>query len=100
GQELNDQKLNDLKSALADLKIVDVQRKTPGMIAFLKGEKQGITKADVQSLQSHGFYLVQGDLYSDQGEVQVQMKDGVRYELRFGEIAEQTADQQNDKSDK
>ena len=42
GEELNQVKLNDMKSALADLKIVDVQRKPAGMGADLKAEQDFI----------------------------------------------------------
>ncbi len=100
GDELNDQKLNDLKSALADLKIVDVQRKPAGLSGSLKADKNTIDRTALESLQRHGFYIFDGEIYSDQGEVHCLMKDGVRYVLRFGEIAEDTAGGDDAKDDK
>ncbi len=93
-EELNTTTLDDLKSALADLKIVDVNRKPPGLSGDLKSS--GSLKLDresAQSLSERGFHLVPAEggyvLLSDQGEVHVGMKDGVEYILRFGEIAGQ-----------
>ena len=93
-EEVNTATLDDLKNALADLKIVDVNRKPGGLSADLKSS--GNLKLDQESalsLSARGFHLVpaQGGyvLLSDQGEVHVGMKDGVEYILRFGEIAGQ-----------
>ena len=91
GEELDNEKLNALKTALDDLKIVDVRRKPDGLSQELKAE-EGI-KLDMEafaSLQSKGFFIVQGNLLSNEGEVITRMKDGVVYVLRFGEIAADT----------
>lgn len=92
GEELDTSKLNDLKNAIDDLKIVDVRRKPSGLSRDLRTE-EGI-QLDQQallSLASRGFYFLQdGYLHSNQGEVVVTMKDGVEYVLRFGEIARGT----------
>ena len=93
-EEVNTTTLDDLKNALADLKIVDVNRKPAGLSGDLKSS--GNLKLDqesAQSLSDRGFHLVPAEgsyvLLSDQGEVHVGMKDGVEYILRFGEIAGQ-----------
>ena len=86
GEELASGKLNDLRNALGDLKIVDVVRKPSGLSADLKAEESfaGDREA-VMSLAQRGFFAIQkGDLVSSNGETIVGMKDGVEYVLRFG----------------
>jgi hypothetical protein len=92
-EEPNAKKLDDLKSALSDLKIVDVAKKPAVLSGGLrtKGNLQ-LDQAAADSLAARGFYLVpmedKGyDLISTEGEIHVGMKDGVQYVLRFGKIA-------------
>ncbi len=93
-EELNTQKLNDLKSALGDMKIVGVMRKPTGLGADLKaGTEIANNQESLLSLSSRGFYLtsVGGDepeLHAANGELVIGLKDGVQYMLRFGEIAD------------
>lgn len=85
-EELASAKLNDLRNALGDLKIVDVVRKPAGLSADLKAEEAfaGDREA-VTSLAQRGFFAVQkGDMVSSNGETVIGMKDGVEYLLRFG----------------
>lgn len=104
-EELDSQKLNDLKNALDDLKIVNVHRKPKSLSEALQGKNDGgLTPEDSQSLVTRGFYLIRvGDgktgLFSDQGEVVVGMNDGVEYFLRFGQIAGRSRDDDDDKND-
>jgi hypothetical protein len=93
-QELDTAKLDALKTALDDLKIVDVLRKPQGLSGELRAKGEIVAhQVAVASLQECGFYLVPTesgdafDIYSNKGEVRVGMKDGVQYVLRFGEIA-------------
>jgi hypothetical protein len=86
GEELASGKLNDLRNALGDLKIIDVVRKPAGLSADLKAEESfaGDREA-VASLAQRGFFAIQkGDIVSSNGETVVGMKDGVEYLLRFG----------------
>lgn len=86
GQELAAAKLNDLRNALGDLKIIDVARKPAGLSAELKAEEKftGDPEA-VTSMQQRGFLpLKSGDILSTDGETVVGMRDGVEYVLRFG----------------
>lgn len=86
GQELASAKLNDLRNALGDLKIVDVARKPAGLSTDLKAEEKftGDPEA-VTSMQQRGFLpLKSGDILSTDGETIVGMRDGVEYVLRFG----------------
>lgn len=92
-EELNSQKLNDLKTAVDDLKIVDVRHKPAGLAADLKaGEELAAKKEVIDALAARGFHLARvkdgpTEIYSNEGEVRVGMKDGVEYTLRFGRIA-------------
>ena len=100
-EEINTSKLNDMKSALDDLKIVDVAQKPEGLSENLRDA--GELKKDAESLQSladRGFYPVKVgeriELVSTEGEISVSMKDGVQYVLRFGQVAgrgEEAADE-------
>ena len=93
-EELNIAKIDELKTALDDLKIVDVARKPEGISADLKASADFMKKREaILTLASRGFIVAMtregGDveLYSKEGEVRAMMKDGVEYVLRFGEIA-------------
>jgi hypothetical protein len=86
GEELATGKLNDLRNALGDLKIVDVARKPSGLSAELKAEESFTNDREaVTSMQQRGFLpLKTGEILSTDGETIVGMKDGVEYVLRFG----------------
>ncbi|MFM9195430.1 MAG: DUF4340 domain-containing protein, partial [Planctomycetia bacterium] len=86
GEELATTRLNDLRNALGDLKIVDVARKPSGLSAELKAEESFANDREaVTSMQQRGFLpLKTGDILSTDGETIVGMKDGVEYVLRFG----------------
>jgi hypothetical protein len=93
-EELNTAKLDELKTALDDLKIVDVSRKPSGLSADLKAAADFSTHRDaIASLASRGFFVAKlkdpsggesVELFSNDGEIRVLMKDGVQYVLRFG----------------
>jgi len=85
-QELATVKLNDLRNALGDLKIVDVARKPAGLSAELQAdEKFTGDREAVLSLAQRGFFPFRtGEILSSSGETVVGMKDGVEYLLRFG----------------
>ncbi len=90
-EELNITRLDDMKNALADLKIIDVSRKPAGLSADLKaGEDIFNNQEAIEELSDHGFHVAQwGDQYeifSNEGELRVLMKDGVEYILRFGGV--------------
>jgi len=91
--QLNAAKLDELKTALDDLKIVDVARKPAGLSADLKAAADFAgQQAAVESLAQRGFFVAeltegQPELFSNDGEIRIVMKDGVVYVLRFGGIA-------------
>ncbi|HEX3727496.1 MAG TPA: DUF4340 domain-containing protein [Pirellulales bacterium] len=91
-EELNTEKLNGLKTALDDLQIVDVERKPKGLSQDLRASEEFVKDNEAKaSLITRGFYPVpSGDhieIYSSQGEATCTTKDGVRYVLRFGQLA-------------
>jgi hypothetical protein len=87
GELVNTTRMEEVRSSLADLKIVDVRRKPAGLSAELKAvDEMRLDAAAVQSLQSKGFFIAQGMLLSNEGEMHVNLKSGVRYVLRFGEV--------------
>lgn len=86
-EELNVAKLDELKGALENLKIVDVSRKPAGLRDDLKVAADfASNKEAVESLAGKGFFAVSGELYSNEGEIRLAMKNGVVYVLRFGQI--------------
>ena len=103
GMELDTKKLDEMKGALDDLKIVDVARKPAGLAKSLKENKEFLSNPEaVESLMSRGFYLAnvkgKAGIYSNEGEFRCLMKDGVEYVLRFGNISEsRRADSEEDK---
>ena len=96
-EQLNKQRLEEMKSALDDLRVVDVQRKPVGMGNSLAEFIQSSPGA-VESLEEHGFFFrqvegpggtVQNVLLSNHGEINIGMNDGLKYVLRFGSVAGQ-----------
>jgi hypothetical protein len=92
-EELNQQKLNDLKTALDDLKIVDVNRKPEGLGSSLKAGSDILNNQRlISSLVAFGFLPAampgtdKTEIFATNGEVIVDMKDGVQYNLRFGNV--------------
>jgi len=101
GEELAAGKLNDLRNALGDLKIVDVARKPSGLSAELKAEESFTNDREaVTSMQQRGFLpLKTGEILSTDGETIVGMKDGVEYVLRFGAPTTVAADSKSGTSE-
>lgn len=107
-QELDTIVLNDMRNALGDLKIVDVQPKPAGFRDGLRAGDQLVGDQEaVDSLFRRGFVLiplsgpdggVSLELFSTEGEAIVQAKDGVEYVLRFGQLA-LNADRNSSESD-
>ena len=104
-EELDTAKLNDLRNALGDLKIIDVARKPAGLTADLEAEASFLDDDEaVRSMQQRGFLpLASGEILSTDGETVVGMKDGVEYVLRFGAgtsvVQVENADEAGDRSE-
>ena len=91
-EQLNSTKINEVKTALDELKIIDAETKPAEMTSDLIAFFQAAEDKGFESLVERGFFPHQtkdGDLQLDaaEGELVCRMKDGVEYVLRFGEIA-------------
>lgn len=90
---LNTAKFDLMADALDDLKIVDVVRKPAGIENDLKDNRQlASNKNALASLSQRGFFpqlSTDGgvEIYSANGELHVSLSDGVKYVMRFGNIA-------------
>jgi hypothetical protein len=97
-EELDAEKLNAMKAALVDLKIIDVERKPSGLSQDLKASEEFVKNREAAvSLQQRGFFpaTTQGgglQIYSSEGEVMASTKEGVKYILRFGNLADAGAE--------
>jgi hypothetical protein len=87
--EVNNTKMNQFLDALADVSIVGVRPKPEGLTASLSlsGDSLHIDQQDLLSLQSRGYYFTRnGQLVSNEGELEAETRDGVVYTMRFGEV--------------
>lgn len=91
---VNSYRVNLLVTKLADLAIVDVRPKPPGVTASLTASgDRPLQRADVADLAGKGFYFsADGSLLSNQGEVVIHTASGIFYVLRFGAIAYEPSD--------
>ena len=84
-EETNEDKARDVANAIADLKIVGVREKPPGLKPDLR-VPEGMELAI--SMQARGFYTNQrtDEVISNDGEVLAETKEGLVYTLRFGNM--------------
>ena len=88
-EELNVANLDEMKSALENLKIVNVRPKPAGLGADLKADADFLANPEARRSLAHcGYFNVtvggHPEFLSNDGEVSFLMKDGVEYVLRFG----------------
>lgn len=90
-EELDKTKLDGVKTAVDDLKIVDVERKPPVLFQALKDEKLARDSRARAELQRFGFFVTTEPgskklkYFATNGGLNVSMKDGVQYQLYFGD---------------
>lgn len=90
-EELNKTKLDGVKTAVDDLKIVDVERKPEALFKALQDEKLARDARARRELQKYGMFVFsesegqKPQLYASNGALSVSMKDGVKYNLYFGD---------------
>jgi hypothetical protein len=95
-EELNTEALNALKTALDDLKIVDVKRKPQGLSNDLKAGADFTNNPEAfRDLMSKGFAAMASpeggdakDIISSDGEIVATTKNGAEYVLRFGKMTD------------
>lgn len=102
-EELNEESLGGLKTALDDLKIVDVVRKPAGLSEDLKAGAEFVKNEKVFiDLASKGFTATgmggaaPQDIISSDGEVVATTNNGAEYVLRFGNLVNVAGEQQDD----
>ena len=122
-EELDKEKLDEMKDAFDDLEIIDVERKPEILISSLRKGSEFVDANNIQELQSSANSLIQKGfrpvnelgkdgkplaypngkpklkVVSQKGEVLVGMKDGVEYVLRFGETYRGPEDDENSTGD-
>lgn len=89
-EELNTEFLNNLRTAVQDLSIVDVKRKPKGLAASLKADESLLKDTDsMAALAQQGFIPADmngsTEIFSVGGETIVGTDEGVDYVLRFGQ---------------
>lgn len=87
-QEVDSTKIDELLEGIDELSIVGVRPKPEGLSKTLaRAEGANMSQAEALSLQSRGYYFTRdGNLVSNEGEMEVQTSEGVVYLLRFGEV--------------
>ncbi|MFQ5606843.1 MAG: DUF4340 domain-containing protein [Candidatus Zixiibacteriota bacterium] len=89
GYVVDSVKMQQLLTALDELKIVGVRPKPEGISAALKrfDSTRKVSAAQLLSLQKKGYFLTRtGELKSNEGELELTTDDALRYTLRFGEV--------------
>ncbi len=88
GNLMDTASVSSLVSTLSGLSIVGVRPKPEGLSASLSSSGGAdISQEGRMSLQSKGYYFTRdGQLLSNEGEMNVRTTDGVVYVLRFGEV--------------
>ncbi len=98
-EELNVDKLNELKNSLNNLQIINVARKPKGLSRDLRASEDFVKNNEtILSLAQHGFFPVRNDMgtfdiLSSEGEVVCLIRDGVEYKLRFGNTADSSGEE-------
>jgi hypothetical protein len=86
-------KWRSLASTLDGLKIVDARPKPAELAQDLRAGQVQISMGTALALRRFGFLLTQtGRVLATDGEMTVEMANGVAYQIRFGDVATNTAD--------
>jgi hypothetical protein len=88
GQRVDTSVAANLLSTLDELSIVGVRLKPAGLSeALAGGGSMSMNQNELASLQSLGYYVTRdGQLMSNEGEIEVYSERGIVYLLRFGEV--------------
>ncbi len=81
-------KWKQFTAALDTLKIVDARPKPIEMARDLAGGQMQLSMTTALALRRYGFFLTQtGRVLAAEGELTVEMANGVAYQIRFGDVA-------------
>jgi hypothetical protein len=84
---------SSLAATLDGLKIVDARPKPAEMAQDLRAGQMQVSMQTALALRRFGFLLTQtGRVLATDGEMTVEMANGVAYQIRFGDVATNTAD--------
>lgn len=86
GEEFKKEVVDEMVAALDELKIVDVRKKSEALAKLFRAEKSAVTPMDIQVLKQRGFFVSQGRLLANEGELRAHVDDGIIYQLWFGEV--------------
>jgi hypothetical protein len=82
-----------LAATLDSLKIVDARPKPAAMAQDLRAGQMQLSMQTALDLRRFGFLLTQtGRVLATDGEMTVEMANGLAYQIRFGDVATSTAD--------
>jgi hypothetical protein len=90
---VKDAAVKSLAATLDGLKIVDARAKPPEMARDLREGEMQISMQTALVLRQFGFLLTQsGRIVASDGEMTVEMANGVNYQIRFGDVAASASD--------
>jgi hypothetical protein len=93
GQAVKQDAARALATTLDGLKIVDARPKPEALARELRTGQLRPTIESALALRRYGFFLTpNGRMFAIAGEMNVEMADGVAYQIRFGEVAPTTSD--------
>ena len=82
-----------MAATLDTLKIVDARPKPAEMARDLREGKMQLSMETALALRQFGFLLTQsGRILASDGEMTVEMANGVAYQIRFGDVATTSSD--------
>jgi hypothetical protein len=93
GQAIKQDAAKAMAAALDGLKIVDARPKPAALAKDLKSGQMVLDVETEDALRRHGFFITQtGRILAIDGEMVVEMANGVAYQIRFGDVAPNTLD--------
>jgi hypothetical protein len=93
GQPIKQDVAKAMAATLDSLKIVDARPKPAGLAQDLRTGEISLTAETASALRQAGFFITQtGRILAIDGEMIVEMANGVTYSIRFGDVAPNTLD--------
>lgn len=93
GQPIKQDVAKAMAATLDSLKIVDARPKPAALAKDLRAGHITLTGETAAALRQSGFFITQtGRILASDGEMVVEMANGVMYQIRFGDVAPNTLD--------